>query len=113
MTQNRKRQTKKHMLVSGFMRVSSLGRLARGRAAGAPGQACRRSSWVGRRGKGAIVCRHVLSTRYRLVLHEYDTIRYDNKPVQPFLFIALPQGMLGRVKGHMFLLRLYGNIAQL
>jgi len=35
-----------------------------------------------------------------------------NKPVQPFLFIALPQGMLGRVKGHMFLLGLYGNIAQ-
>ena len=36
----------------------------------------------------------------------------SNKPVQPFLFIALPQGMLGRVKGHMFLLGLYGNIAQ-
>jgi len=35
------------------------------------------------------------------------------KPVQHFLFIALPQGMLGRVKGYMFLLRLYGNIAQL
>jgi len=37
----------------------------------------------------------------------------DYKPVQPFLFIALPQGMPGRVKGHMFLLGLYGNIAQL
>ena len=53
------------------------------------------------------------STNFENYFYFLESIVLGNKPVQPFLFIALPQGMAGRVKGHMFLLGLYGNIAQL